>query len=159
MRCPSCGADVPEDVKFCSECGADLRSARGPEAERKIITGLFCDVVESTNLGERLDPEELDTLLDRYFALSRRRIEEVGGVVEKFIGDAVVGLFGVSVSHEDDPSRAVAAAAAIVDDVRSSGLDIQVRIGVNTGEALVRPALDPASGGAIATGDCLNVAA
>ena len=140
-------------------CGADLRPARGPEAERKIITGLFCDVVGSTNLGERLDPEELDTLLDRYFALSRRRIEEAGGIVEKFIGDAVVGLFGVSVSHEDDPSRAVAAAAEIVDDVRSSGLDIQVRIGVNTGEALVRPALDPASGGAVATGDCLNVAA
>jgi class 3 adenylate cyclase/tetratricopeptide (TPR) repeat protein len=159
MRCPSCGADVPEDAKFCSECGADLRSARVPEAERKIITGLFCDVVGSTNLGERLDPEELDTLLDRYFALSRRRIEEAGGIVEKFIGDAVVGLFGVSVSHEDDPSRAVAAAAEIVDDVRSSGLGIQVRIGVNTGEALVRPALDPASGGAIATGDCLNVAA
>jgi class 3 adenylate cyclase/tetratricopeptide (TPR) repeat protein len=159
MRCPSCGADLLEGAKFCSECGADLRSARGPEAERKIITGLFCDVVGSTNLGERLDPEELDTLLDRYFALSRRRIEEAGGIVEKFIGDAVVGLFGVSVSHEDDPSRAVAAAAEIVDDVRSSGLDIQVRIGVNTGEALVRPALDPASGGAVATGDCLNVAA
>src|ERR671918_527957 len=137
MRCPSCGANPPEDAKLCSECGADVRSARGPEAERKVITGLFCDVVGSTNLGERLDPEELDTLLDRYFALARRRIEETGGVVWKFIGGAVVGLFGISVSHEDDPSRAVEAAAAIVDDVRSSGLDIQVRIGVNTGKTLV----------------------
>jgi class 3 adenylate cyclase/tetratricopeptide (TPR) repeat protein len=159
MLCPSCGADVPEGANFCSECGADFRSARGPEAERKIITGLFCDVVGSTSLGERLDPEELDTLLDRYFALARRRIEEAGGIVEKFIGDAVVGLFGVSVSHEDDPSRAVSAANSIVEDVRSSELDIQVRVGVNTGEALVRPSLDPASGGAVATGDCLNVAA
>jgi class 3 adenylate cyclase/tetratricopeptide (TPR) repeat protein len=159
VHCPNCGADLSETAKFCGECGADLRSARGPDTERKIITALFCDVVGSTNLGERLDPEELDALLDRYFALSRRRIEEAGGVVEKFIGDAVVGLFGVSVTHEDDAARAVAAAAEIVDDVRSSGLDIQVRVGVNTGEAFVRPVLDPASGGAIATGDSLNVAA
>lgn len=158
MRCLSCGAGLPEDAKFCSECGADLRSLRLLEAERKIITALFCDVVGSTHLGDRLDPEELDVLLARYFALSRRRIEEAGGIVEKFIGDAVVGLFGLSISHEDDPTRAVAAATSILDDVGSS-LDIQVRIGINTGEALVHPLVDPASGGAMATGDVLNVAA
>src|SRR5919106_3521594 len=64
MRCASCGANPPEDAKLCSECGADVRSARGPEAERKVITGLFCDVVGSTNLGERLDPEEENPLLE-----------------------------------------------------------------------------------------------
>ena len=158
MKCPSCATDVPEGAKFCNECGARVADT-GLDAERKVITALFCDLVGSTHLGESLDPEDLDALLGRYRALTRSRIEESGGVVEKFIGDAVVGLFGVPVAHEDDPGRAVAAALAIVEDVRAADLGIQVRIGVNTGDAFVHPSVDPRSGEGLATGDCLNTAA
>ena len=157
MKCPSCATAIPDGVKFCSECGARILTARS--SERKVITALFCDLVGSTFLGESLDPEELDGLLRRYRALSRARIEEHGGVVEKFIGDAVVGLFGVPIAHEDDPSRAVAAASAIVEDVRAADLGLEVRIGVNTGEAFVHPSVDPGSGEGMATGDCMNTAA
>jgi class 3 adenylate cyclase len=158
VLCPSCATANPDGAKFCSECGARL-VPDGRGSERKIITALFCDLVGSTQLGESLDPEELDGLLRSYHALSRARIEEHGGVVEKFIGDAVVGLFGVPIAHEDDPSRAVAAAYAIVEDLRTAELGLEVRVGINTGEAFVHPGVDPGSGEGLATGDCMNTAA
>jgi len=159
VTCPNCATEVPRGAKFCSECGARIEVPAEVSAERKVITALFCDLVGSTHLGERLDPEDLDAVLRRYRALSRTRIEASGGVVEKFIGDAVVGLFGVPVANEDDPSRAVAAACAIVEDLRAADLGIEVRIGVNTGDAFVHPSVDPHSGEGVATGDCMNTAA
>src|SRR6187431_396626 len=93
--------------------------------ERKVITALFCDLVGSTELGERLDPEDVDRLLSTYHRLARRRIEAYGGTLEKFIGDAVVGLFGATLIHEDDAARAVRAALAIIADVGASGLDLE----------------------------------
>jgi class 3 adenylate cyclase len=127
--------------------------------ERKVITALFCDVVGSTALGERMDPEDVDRLLRDYQRICRARIESHGGAVEKFIGDAVVGVFGVPTAHEDDAERAVRAALRIIDDVSASALGIEVRIGVNTGEALVRLDVDPRSGEGFATGDTMNTAA
>lgn len=156
--CIACSAENPEGQKFCGECGARLVDARVHE-ERKVITALFCDLVGSTALGERLDQEDVAHLLHDYQLICRKRIESHGGVVEKFIGDAVVGVFGVPLAHEDDPERAVRAALRIVEDVGASDLEIEVRIGVNTGEALVRLDVDPRSGEGFATGDTMNTGA
>ena len=156
--CPSCGTDNPEGAKFCLECGTKL-GATPVREERKVITALFCDLVGSTALGERLDSEDISRLLRSYQAICRARIESHGGVVEKFIGDAVVGVFGVPLAHEDDSERAVRAALRITEDIGVSDLGIEVRIGVNTGEALVRLDVDPRSGEGFATGDTMNTAA
>ena len=127
--------------------------------ERKVITALFCDVVGSTELGERLDPEDIDRLLGTYHRLARHRIEANGGVVEKFIGDAVVGVFGAPKVHEDDPARAIRSALSIVRDLEASQLDLQVRIGIQTGEAVVRVGDERTAEEGLATGDILNTAA
>ena len=135
---------------------------RGGE-ERRVVTTLFCDLVGFTALSERNDPEVIDALLRRYYAAARRVIESYGGTVEKYIGDAVVAVFGVPVLHEDDPERAVRAGLRLVDDIDAlpgiGGELLEVRVGVNTGEALVRLAVDPASGEGFLTGDAVNVAA
>ncbi len=156
--CPACSSENGDGSRFCSSCGISLEVGRSHE-ERKVITALFCDLVGSTALGEQLDSEDVSRLLSAYRSICRRRIESHGGVVEKFIGDAVVGVFGVPIAHEDDPERAVRAALKIVDDVNASDLDVEVRIGVNTGEALVRLDVDPRLGEGFATGDALNTAA
>ncbi len=166
LTCGSCGTANPNGFRFCGACGAPLPGAPQsvePEprvpGERKVITVLMCDLVGSTELGERLDPEDVDRLLREYHGLARRRIESHGGTLEKFIGDAVVGIFGAPVSHEDDAERAVRAALRVIEDVGRADLGLHVRVGVSTGEALVRVGIDPASGEGLATGDCLNVAA
>jgi class 3 adenylate cyclase len=120
-----------------------------------VVTALFCDLVGSTSLGERIDPEDLDRLLAGYYELASAAIERHGGTVEKFIGDAVVALFGYPVAHEDDPARSLRAALEIVADVRASSLEVEVRVGVNTGEAFLR--VMP-SGEWNATGDVMNTA-
>ena len=158
VTCPSCGSAAPEGFNFCGKCGTRLQATAIRE-ERKVITALFCDLVGSTAIGERLDAEDLSVLLRAYQTICRKRIESHGGVIEKFIGDAVVGVFGIPVAHEDDPERAVAAALRILEDIEASGLAVEVRIGVNTGEALVRLDVDPLSGEGFATGDTLNTAA
>ena len=127
--------------------------------ERKVITALFCDVVGSTELGERLDPEDIDQLMSTYHRLARRRIEANGGTVEKFIGDAVVGLFGATQIHEDDASRAVSAALAIIRELESTNLGLELRIGIQTGEAVVHVDDQRAPEEGIAVGDILNTAA
>jgi class 3 adenylate cyclase/tetratricopeptide (TPR) repeat protein len=127
--------------------------------ERKVVTALFCDVVGSTELGERLDPEDIDRLLSTYHRLARHRIEANGGVVEKFIGDAVVGVFGAPSVHEDDPARAIRSALSIVRDLEASRLDLEVRIGIQTGEAVVRVGDERTAEEGLATGDILNTAA
>src|SRR5947208_11814090 len=110
-RCAVCGHVSAEPFKFCPQCG--VPPADEPREERKIVTVLFCDVVGSTELGERLDPESLRRVLARYFGTVRAVIERHGGSVEKFIGDAVMAVFGVPVLHEDDALRAVRAAVGL----------------------------------------------
>ena len=146
--CSACGRDNPDDARFCNSCGAPLAPAAAPREQRKVVTVLFCDVTGSTSLGEQLDPEAMRTVMARYFETARTAIERHGGTVEKFIGDAVMAVFGIPVVHEDDALRAVRAAAELRDAV-----EIDVRIGVNTGEVV--------TGGAdtLATGDAVNVAA
>jgi class 3 adenylate cyclase/tetratricopeptide (TPR) repeat protein len=146
--CSACGRDNPADARFCNSCGAPLEPAAAPREQRKVVTVLFCDVTGSTSLGEQLDPEAMRTVMARYFETARTAIERHGGTVEKFIGDAVMAVFGIPVVHEDDALRAVRAAAELRDAV-----EIDVRIGVNTGEVV--------TGGAdtLATGDAVNVAA
>src|SRR5258708_25269480 len=156
---PAWGRETPAGARFCNECGAALAAA--PEArreERKIVTVLFADLVGFTSRAERLDPEDVRALLAPYWEHLRGELERFGGTVEKFIGDAVMALFGAPVAHEDDPYRAVRAALAIRDWVRESE-ELQARIAVNTGEALVLLGARPGEGEGMAAGDVVNTAA
>jgi class 3 adenylate cyclase/tetratricopeptide (TPR) repeat protein len=161
--CPACGFAYEGDFRFCPGCGAQLGSVPAPVTERKVVTSLFCDLVGFTAASEAADPEDVDRVLAGYFRLARAQIESHGGVVEKFIGDAVVGVFGVPAAREDDPERAVRAALRICEgaaDLR--GLrrgPLELRVGVNTGTALVRLGVSPASGEGFVTGDAVNTAA
>jgi class 3 adenylate cyclase/tetratricopeptide (TPR) repeat protein len=135
-----------------------------PTEERKVVTVVFTDIVGSTARAEQLDPEDVAAMLSPYYARLRGELERFGGTVEKFIGDAVVALFGAPVAHEDDPERAVRAALAIRDAVADlneaeSWLDLHIRTGVNTGEALVTVDARPSEGEGIAAGDVMNTAA
>jgi len=163
LTCPACGREAPDDAKFCMECGGALGVTPAHPEERKVVTTLFCDLVGSTALGEDADPEDVDALLRRYNAIARKVVESHGGTVEKFIGDAVVAVFGVPAVHEDDPERAVRAGLKLVDAVEElppvAGHAIQVRVGINTGEALVRLDVTPGSGEGFLTGDAVNVGA
>jgi class 3 adenylate cyclase len=156
--CPVCGHDNPSGAKFCSECGAALVAASERREERKVVTVLFADLVGFTSRAERLDPEDVRAVLAPYWERLRSELERFGGTVEKFIGDAVMALFGAPVAHEDDPERAVRAALAIRDWAREED-DLQVRIAVNTGEALVLLGSRPAEGEGMAAGDVVNTAA
>src|SRR5919202_6273924 len=109
--CPNCGQNNPETARFCHACASPLTAAAGVSQEvRKTVTVVFCDVIDSTPLGERLDPELLRRVMSRYFDEMRTALEAHGGTVEKFIGDAVMAVFGVPTLHEDDALRAVRAA-------------------------------------------------
>ena len=130
-----------------------------PREERKVVTVLFCDLAGFTSRAEQLDPEDVSALLSRYHLRLRAELERFGGTVEKFIGDAVMAMFGAPVGHEDDPERAVRAALAIRDWIAELGEDLQVRIGVATGEALVRLGAQPVEGEAMVVGDVVNTAA
>ena len=144
--CPRCGHDTPDGTTTCPSCDTELTQRRRGEA-RRVVTTLFCDLVGFTALSERNDPEVIDALLHRYYSAARRVIESYGGTVEKYIGDAVVAAFGVPTLHEDDPERAVRAGLRLVDEVDAlpgiAGQAVEVRVGVNTGEALVRLDVDP----------------
>jgi class 3 adenylate cyclase len=163
LLCTVCGRENVEDSRFCNGCGNDLVNADAPE-RRKLVTVIFCDLADSTALGERLDPETLKQILFDYFHAARTAIERHGGVVEKFIGDAVMAVFGIPTLHEDDPLRAVRAAAGMLDALadlnaeleRDHGVGFAARIGVNTGEVV---AGDPSAGQRLVTGDAVNVAA
>src|SRR2546430_10002005 len=135
--CPACGHGNQPGAKFCSECGTALARDRPPaQEERKVVTVLFADLVGFTSRAEQLDPEDVRALLSPYYARLRAELERFGGTVEKFIGDAVMALFGAPVAHEDDAERAVRAALAIRDWVLEREDELQLRIAVNTGEAL-----------------------
>src|SRR4051812_31353537 len=150
--CGTCGSDIGSDFAFCPRCGAALTiTSAAAREQRKIVTVLFCDVTGSTELGEKLDPEALRALLARYFERMKGIVEGHGGSVEKFIGDAVMAVFGVPALHEDDALRAVRAAVEMRDAFPDLGF--QGRIGVTTGEVVT------GTEERLATGDALNVAA
>src|SRR6202521_5011129 len=157
--CPSCGQENSPGAKFCSECGVGLLVATRPREERKVVTVLFADLVGFTAQAERLDPEDVRSVLAPYYARLRTELERFGGTVEKFIGDAVMALFGAPVAHEDDPERAVRAALAIRDWVMEQEAGLQVRIAVNTGEVLVALGAQPKHGEGMASGDVINTSA
>jgi class 3 adenylate cyclase/tetratricopeptide (TPR) repeat protein len=162
--CQRCGEDNPERARFCLGCGAALAAPVSHREERKVVTVLFCDLVGFTSRSERLDVEDVRGLLTPYYARLRSELERFGGTVEKFIGDAVMALFGAPTAHEDDPERAVRAAlsirAAIAEfNQQEPDLDLHVRIGVTTGEALVALDAQPSQGEGMASGDVVNTAA
>ncbi|HEU0336419.1 MAG TPA: adenylate/guanylate cyclase domain-containing protein, partial [Gaiellaceae bacterium] len=163
--CPACGFENADSAKFCSECGTPLAAAApSRREERKMVTVVFADLVGSTARAERLDPEDVRAILTPYHERLRHELERFGGTVEKFIGDAVVGVFGAPVVHEDDAERAVRAAlsiqAAIAElNEAEPGLELEVRVGVNTGEALVALGARPELGEAMVAGDVMNTGA
>src|SRR3954451_13051495 len=117
LRCAVCGVESPDRFRFCGACGASLAAvAPAPREVRKTVSVLFADVAGSTELGERQDPEATRALMTRYFGAIKAIIEQHGGTVEKFIGDAVMAVFGIPIVHEDDALRAVRAA----DDIRTT---------------------------------------
>lgn len=152
---------MPTDARFCPSCGEAQAPSTPPTEQRKTVTVLFSDVTGSTTLGERLDPESMRRVLARLFEVAREVIEAHGGTVEKFIGDAVMAIFGVPVLHEDDALRAVRAAhelhqalGPLNDELsRSHGVTLELRTGVNTGEVVT------GTQERLATGDAVNVAA
>jgi class 3 adenylate cyclase/tetratricopeptide (TPR) repeat protein len=159
LTCPSCGQENPEGFRFCGACATSLElEAPKRREERKVLTVLFCDLVGSTAQAERLDPEDVRALLSRYHERVRAELERRGGTVEKFIGDAVMALFGAPAAHEDDPERAVRAALAVRAWAGEES-DLQVRIGITTGEALVALNTRPELGEGMAAGDVVNTAA
>src|SRR5919197_38783 len=161
LVCPSCGAENREGAKFCDSCGAPLAEAVESRELRKVVTVFFCDVTGSTALGERIDPESLRQVMSRYFETAKAIVERHGGSVEKFIGDAVMAVFGVPAVHEDDALRAVRAADELRGSLgelneeleRSYGTRLELRMGVNTGEVVT------GTEERLATGDAVNVAA
>ncbi|MFN8186801.1 MAG: adenylate/guanylate cyclase domain-containing protein [Gaiellales bacterium] len=171
LACPQCGAANTPGVKFCGECG--VRLAEGapapapaspvaqPEAERRLVSVLFADLVGFTSLSEKRDPEETRELLSAYFDAARTVIGRYGGTVEKFIGDAVMAVWGAPVAHEDDAERAVRAALDLVETVAGVGAengppDLRLRAGVASGEAAVTLG---AEGQGMVAGDLVNTAA
>jgi class 3 adenylate cyclase/tetratricopeptide (TPR) repeat protein len=162
--CPNCGEENPERFRLCGYCGAKLDPDEAPQAARRLVTIVFCDLAGSTSLGETLDSESLPALMTRYFDEMRRVLESHGGGVEKYIGDAVMAVFGMPVVREDDALRALAAADGmrgalerLNDELEESwGVRLTSRIGVNTGEVVSG---NPIEGEHLVVGDAVNVAA
>jgi class 3 adenylate cyclase/tetratricopeptide (TPR) repeat protein len=161
--CRSCGAPVPEDARFCPQCGAPFGGAAtphavAPETERRILTILFVDLVGFTERSDQADPEDVRNTLVPFHRRVQAELERFGGTLDKFIGDAVMGVFGAPIAHEDDPERAVRAALAILLSIEELAADdpaVAVRIAVNTGEAVVSFGTGPQIGEAVA-GDVVN---
>ncbi|HET6791212.1 MAG TPA: AAA family ATPase [Actinomycetota bacterium] len=160
--CPSCGREAPTDAAFCPTCGTSLTAERARE-ERKLVSVLFVDLVGFTSQSDRADPEEVRDLLQGFHSRSKQEIERFGGTVEKFIGDAVMAVFGAPVAHGDDAERAVRAGLRVVHAIGDLSRErpdrpLQVRAAVNTGDAIVALGSRPEAGEAIALGDVVNTA-
>jgi class 3 adenylate cyclase/predicted ATPase len=163
--CPSCGKELPGEFPFCPFCGAPLAEVeRTPGLEeRKVVSVLFCDLVGFTAASELQDPEDVRARIRPYHTRLREEIERYGGTVEKFVGDAVMAVFGAPVAHEDDAERAVRAGLRILEAIaelneHDPSLSLQVRVGINTGEAVVALGARPEEGEGIVTGDVVNTA-
>ena len=144
--CISCGQENPDVAKFCLACGSPMAAApkrrESKVEERRLVTAVFTDIVGSTASAEQLDPEDVRARLAPYYVEARRELELHGGSVAKFIGDAVVALFGAPTAHEDDEERAVRAAFAVtkaIEELNATDdwLKLNIRTGINTGEAIV----------------------
>jgi class 3 adenylate cyclase len=166
LICSSCGKENPEGFAFCGFCTAPLAEQPLPPAleERKVVSVVFCDLVGFTAASEQQDPEDVRARIRPYHARLRQEIERYGGTVEKFVGDAVMAAFGAPVAHEDDAERAVRAGLRILDAIAELNeadpeLELQVRVGINTGEAVVALGARPEQGEGIVTGDVVNTAA
>ena len=161
--CSNCGKENPAEASFCMICGMPLGASASVPEKRKTVTALFCDLVGSTSLGERHDPETLRPVLQRYFDEMRGAVERHGGRVEKFIGDAVVAIFGLPVAHEDDALRAVRAGVEMHERLKTfcdgSPIPLAARIGITTGEVLVPGDDTPIIGDAMNTASRLQTAA
>ncbi len=164
-RCPNCGKELPGDYPFCPFCGAPLdEAAPAPvREERKVVSVLFCDLVGFTAASEHADPEDVRARLRPYHAQLQQVIERHGGTMEKFVGDAVMAVFGAPVAHEDDAERAVRAGLRILEAIEDLNrgddkLQLQVRVGINTGEAVVALGAHPERGEGFVTGDVVNTA-
>ena len=163
LLCERCGEENPDRARFCMACTAPLVGAES-DSGRRTVTIVFSDLVGSTALGESLDPEALREVLDRYFDAMRECLERFGGTVEKYIGDAVMAVFGLPRAHEDDASRATLAASAMRDRLASLNQELEAswsvrltnRTGVQTGEVVTG---DPSTGLRLVTGDAVNTAA
>jgi class 3 adenylate cyclase/tetratricopeptide (TPR) repeat protein len=165
LTCPSCGKENPDGFQFCGFCTAPLTKQPAPsvQEERKVVTVLFCDLVGFTAASDAADPEDVRSRIRPYHARLRREIERYGGTVEKFIGDAVMAVFGAPVTHEDDAERAVRAGLRILEAIaelnaEDSALSLQVRVGIATGEAVVALGARPEEGEGVVTGDVVNTA-
>ena len=157
ITCERCSSESPSGSRFCGACGASLAESSAPPAARKVVTSLFCDIANSTALGENLDPEVLHGLISRYFDDISGTIERHGGTVQKFAGDAVLAVFGFPRLHEDDALRAVRAAAEIQTRLPAlaerTGAALKLRTGINTGLVVTDV------GRTLVMGDAVNVAA
>src|SRR5206468_1979742 len=142
--CPQCETENPSGAKFCNECGVPFVTRTVAREQRKTVSVLFCDVSGSTALGERIEVEAVREVMLRYFEEMRSVIERHSGTVEKFIGDAVMAVFGVPIAHEDDALRAIRAAAEMLERLEVLNDDFEgrlgsrlgLRIGINTGEVV-----------------------
>src|ERR1041385_4900771 len=163
LTCPACGQENPEIARFCLACGAALEAETPHREERRIVSVVFVDLVGFTARSEQLDPEDVRAILTPYHGTVRAELESFGGVVEKFVGDAVLAGFGAPTAHGDDPERAVRAALAVREAVTALNeehpeLDLRIRGAVNTGEAVVTLSARPALGEAMVAGDVVNTA-
>jgi class 3 adenylate cyclase/tetratricopeptide (TPR) repeat protein len=162
--CANCGQENPDIAKFCLACATPLAQTAHPaREERKVVTALFCDLVGFTALSDHADPEDVRARIRPYHARLREELEGYGGTVEKFIGDAVMAVFGAPVAHEDDAERAVRAGLRILEAIEDMNeldpnLQLQVRVGIETGEAVVALDARPEAGEGMVTGDVVNTA-
>jgi len=162
IACASCGEENPERARFCLACGQPLVVEAPAGEERKVVSVLFVDLVGFTNRSDRADPEDVRATLRPYHERVKADIERFGGTVEKFIGDAVMAVFGAPVAHEDDAERAVRSGLRVletIEDLRGEGVDLAVRAAVATGEAVVALDARPERGEGIVAGDVVNTAA
>jgi class 3 adenylate cyclase/tetratricopeptide (TPR) repeat protein len=167
MNCPNCQTANPEGARFCLNCGTQLETPARVDGERKYVTVLFADVVDSTGLGEQLDPEQVAEIMNGAFAFLNTSVKKYGGTVARLLGDAIIAFFGAPIAHEDDAERAMragldiqATARQYADVVRRDyGIDFKVRVGINTGLAVLAAVGDEIRTEYTAMGDTTNVAA
>ena len=165
VSCPCCGRENPEGFQFCGFCATPLseQPSAAVREERKVVSVLFCDLVGFTAASDAADPEDVRARIRPYHQRLRPEIERHGGTVEKFVGDAVMAVFGAPVAHEDDAERAVRAGLRVLEAIEELNeadprLSLQVRVGVATGEAVVALGARPEQGEGIVTGDVVNTA-